>query len=72
MKTVSTPLQLTMGVEARHRNQYLFSDHYLNHLLPLKARLAASDRLIDRLVYRLYGLTEEEVARVEGGHVAEE
>jgi hypothetical protein len=41
-------------------------------LLPLKARLAATDRLIDRVVYRLYGLTEEEVARVEGGRVAEE
>ncbi len=30
-------------------------------LLPLKARLAATDRLIDLIVYRLYGLTEEEV-----------
>jgi hypothetical protein len=26
-------------------------------LLPLKARLAATDRLIDQVVYRLYGLT---------------
>jgi len=34
--------------------------------LPLKARLAATDRLIDLIVYRLYGLTEEEVATVEG------
>ena len=39
----------------------------LERLLPLKARLAATDRLIDRVVYRLYGLTEEEVALVEGG-----
>ncbi|MBC7249930.1 MAG: Eco57I restriction-modification methylase domain-containing protein [Anaerolineae bacterium] len=38
----------------------------LDKLLPLKARLAATDRLIDLIVYRLYGLTEEEVAVVEG------
>ncbi len=38
----------------------------LAKLLPLKARLAATDRLIDLLVYRLYGLTEEEVGIVEG------
>jgi len=38
----------------------------LDTLLPLKTRLAATDRLIDLIVYRLYGLTEEEVAVVEG------
>jgi len=38
----------------------------LDKLLPLKARLAATDRLIDLVVYRLYGLREEEVAVVEG------
>jgi hypothetical protein len=32
----------------------------------LLARIAATDRLIDRIVYRLYGLTEEEIAVVEG------
>jgi hypothetical protein len=31
------------------------------------ASLAATDHLIDRIVYRLYGLTEEEIALVEGG-----
>lgn len=36
-------------------------------LLPLKERLARTDRLIDLVVYALYGLTEEEVAVVEGG-----
>ena len=30
---MTTPIQLTMGIEAPHRNQYLFSDHYLNNLL---------------------------------------
>ena len=38
----------------------------MGKLRPLLARLAATDRLIDLIVYRLYGLTEEEVAVVEG------
>lgn len=38
----------------------------LAKLLPLKARLALTDKLIDQVVYKLYGLTEEEVAIVEG------
>jgi hypothetical protein len=32
----------------------------------LDAQIAATDRQIDRLVYDLYGLTEEEIALVEG------
>jgi len=35
-------------------------------LLPVKARLSATDRLIDQIVYALYGLTDEEIAIVEG------
>ena len=35
-------------------------------LRPLLARIEATDRLIDRIVYQLYGLTEEEIAIVEG------
>jgi len=71
--------QLTLPLET-HRNHYLFSDHYLNELPPrqtvwreaeAEARQAleaikATDRLIDRVVYQLYGLTEEEIAVVEG------
>jgi hypothetical protein len=30
-------------------------------LEPLKARIKATDELIDELVYRLYGLTEDEI-----------
>ncbi|MBC8445934.1 MAG: hypothetical protein H8D74_01910 [Chloroflexi bacterium] len=37
----------------------------MEKLQPLLARIAATDRLIDLIVYRLYGLTEEEVAVVE-------
>ncbi len=38
----------------------------LAKLLPIKQRLAATDRLIDQIVYLLYGLTDEEIALVEG------
>lgn len=37
----------------------------LETLRPLLARIAATDRLIDLVVYRLYGLTEEEIVVVE-------
>lgn len=37
----------------------------LSRLEPLLARIEATDRLIDLIIYRLYGLTEEEVAIVE-------
>jgi hypothetical protein len=35
-------------------------------LKPLLARIEATDRLIDRIVYKLYGLTDEEIGVVEG------
>lgn len=38
----------------------------LARLLPIKERLAKTDWLIDQIVYRLYGLTEEEIRMVEG------
>ncbi len=38
----------------------------VNALTPLKARTKATDELIDRIVYRLYGLTDSEIAIVEG------
>lgn len=48
---------------ARLRAEYEGS---LALLRPIKARLARTDALIDRVVYRLYGLSEGEVAIVEG------
>jgi Eco57I restriction-modification methylase len=41
-------------------------DKSLRVLLPIKGQLAATDWLIDQLVYRLYGLKEDEIAVVEG------
>jgi hypothetical protein len=38
----------------------------LQRVLPLKERLARTDRLIDQIEYRLYGLTEEEIGVVVG------
>jgi hypothetical protein len=38
----------------------------LPKLLPLKEKLHKTDWLIDQIVYKLYGLTEEEIKIVEG------
>lgn len=37
----------------------------IDQLLPIKARLSATEQLIDQIVYRLYGLTAEEIAVIE-------
>lgn len=39
----------------------------ISKLLPLKEKLRKTDWLIDQIVYRLYGLTENEIKIVEGG-----
>jgi hypothetical protein len=53
---------------ARKEQQTLEKEYKasLETLLPLKMQLMQCDRLIDQIVYQLYGLTEEEVAIVEG------
>jgi type II restriction/modification system DNA methylase subunit YeeA len=38
----------------------------LSKLIPLKEKLRKTDWLIDQIVYKLYGLTEEEIKIVEG------
>ena len=35
-------------------------------LEPVKANIQATDNLIDQIIYKLYGLTDEEIATVEG------
>jgi hypothetical protein len=54
-----------VGREASERIQREYQTS-VGKLQPLLARIAATDRLIDLIVYRLYGLTKEEVAVVEG------
>jgi hypothetical protein len=53
---------------ARKEQQTLEKEYRasLETLLPIKMQLMRCDRLIDAIVYKLYGLTEEEVAIVEG------
>ena len=41
-------------------------DSSLAKLQPLMERIAATDKLIEKIVYKLYGLTEEEIGIVEG------
>ena len=41
-------------------------DKIIKILKPLKDKIKATDNLIDKIVYRLYGLTEEEIKIVEG------
>jgi len=43
-----------------------YTREVLEELRPLYHRLRATDQLIDQIVYRLYGLTEDEIAIVEG------
>jgi len=39
---MNVPLQLTMAITPAHRNEYLFSDHYLDNLLPQDPRWEAA------------------------------
>ena len=39
---MNAPIQLTFGINPAHHNQYLFSDHYLDNLLPYDPRWAAA------------------------------
>jgi hypothetical protein len=41
------------------------TEEALEELRPLYERIQRTDELIDRIVYRLYGLTENEIAVVE-------
>ncbi|MCI0657706.1 MAG: endonuclease domain-containing protein, partial [Acidobacteria bacterium] len=50
------------GVEGEIEREYAAS---LDALLPVKQQLARTDALIDKIVYRLYGLTDEEIELIE-------
>lgn len=54
---------------ARREPQERLRDEFgasVGKLKPLMERIASTDELIDKIVYRLYGLTEEEIGIVEG------
>jgi hypothetical protein len=52
------------GREAQGKIKREFEDS-MPKLKPLLTRIEATDRLIDQIVYRLYGLTEEEMKIIE-------
>ena len=57
--TVSITERLLANVEGCYRQS-------LDKILPLKRQLEYTDKLIDKVVYCLYGLTEDEILVVEG------
>jgi type II restriction/modification system DNA methylase subunit YeeA len=58
--------QATLG-SAPYRNSNPFSGYYLEERVDgLEAKIQRTDDLIDETVYDLYGLTEEEIAVVDG------
>ncbi|MBM4042124.1 MAG: hypothetical protein FJ290_26810 [Planctomycetes bacterium] len=61
--------KLTANPNARAFQQELEREftRSVDKLGPLKQRIAATDRLIDQIVYRLYGLTADEIAIIESG-----
>ena len=59
---------------ARKEQQTLEKEYQasLDVLLPIKMQLMRCDNLIDQIVYKLYGLTEEEIEIVEGKSLIDE
>lgn len=63
--------KISVEVSSR-KTQELLDGHFaksMEVLLPLKEGIKATDDLIDEIVYKLYGLTPEEIAIVEGKQV---
>jgi len=51
------------------KKQELLEKHFAKSMVllePLKGKIKATDELIDEIVYKLYGLTDEEIGVVEG------
>jgi len=61
-----------ISIDASDRKkQELLENNFSKSMLvlePLKEKLKSTDNLIDEIVYRLYGLTDEEIEIVEGGN----
>ena len=59
--------KLTIEPSSR-KTQELLESHFtrsVSVLEPLKSKIQETDNLIDRIVYKLYGLTDEDIATVE-------
>ena len=54
---------------SNRRKQELLEKHFtksMSVLAPLKEKIKTTDNLIDQIVYKSYGLTDEEIGMVEG------
>lgn len=54
---------------SNRKTQELLENHFsksMSVLEPLKEKIKVADNLIDQIVYKLYGLTDEEIEVVEG------
>jgi Eco57I restriction-modification methylase/restriction endonuclease TaqI-like protein len=58
-------VRLTQEAEEKIRTRFSLSK---SALLPLDAQIAFTDRMIDQIVYRLYGLSDAEIRIVEGAN----
>jgi hypothetical protein len=56
-------VDLSKGAEHKIRSRFVAAKEAL---LPLEAQIVFTDQLIDQIVYRLYGLTEDEIKIVGG------
>jgi hypothetical protein len=67
LKESKNKKKLKIDPTARKEQETLEREYQssLNNLLPIKKQLKQCDCLIDEIVYRLYGLTEEEKAIIE-------
>jgi hypothetical protein len=57
---MDVPLQLTMAIAPAHRNEYLFSDHYLDSLLPQDPRWEGALAQAEAFLGWLQGLYAQE------------
>jgi hypothetical protein len=60
-----TRIQASLKSRELYENIRSEYEKSLSKLLPLKEKLRKTDWLIDQIVYKLYGLTEEEIRIVE-------
>jgi uncharacterized protein YaaN involved in tellurite resistance len=62
--------RLSINPSSREKSELLKDEFQksADKLEPLREKIKQTDRLIDRVVYKLYGLTEEEIRIVDGVH----
>ena len=59
--------KITLSLRQQDEWEEYFND-YKKQCNELSVQISATDKVIDKMVYELYGLTDEEIAIVEGMH----